>query len=810
MNFIARILGADTPPNTALTAAELHFRGLTPWWLAALVLLALALAAVWLYRLERGTFGPWRRGLMIGLRVLLFALLLVLLARPVLLAEFAGERPRGVVLLLDNSQSMQQQDRRLAEADKYRVAIAKNLVPLTTKFDDEKSLGELPADTPKDPPRADTVRWLLGHPELKLLDKLQQHGPLRSYVFGERLQGAEDAGKGSPAERLLSGFRADQRQTGLADALVAILQRKDGELPSAIVLITDGRDNASKYTLQEAAEECARHSVPVFVWGVGAAEGGSLRLKEVGAPETIFVDDTLFVPIRWRSQGLKKGTVEIVATLGGKQVARKEVAVQSGEDLRDTLNFVVPKGREKEETLDLAVAINLKGDEQFKDALKREVRVVDRKIKVLVVEHAPRFEFKFLQTALLRDRRVEAQFVLVQADAKVAQGGPPFLPQFPATREKFFEGRWNVLVLGDVDADYLGTERLEWIKEFVANRGGLIVIAGRQHMPSTYFETALAEVLPVEFVPQKFASEADVRTQEYPPTLTEVGQRTEMLSLADTPEESFKVWSGLPGFHWHFPVTKLRPGALSLVVNPRAKMGDQAMPIVAAQWYGQGQAIFLGTDETWRWRFNVQDKHFIRFWGQLIYQSGLPSLAGETAARMRAALERAEAVLGQPGSVFVRLLDKSFNPRRDPQVEATLEYIDAKPGQERSRKVTLQAIAGRPGEYRALLEHDRPGRYELRIANPEPHTFSFRVELPPRHELEESGLAEAALRDLAQTSGGRFYREEDLHRLAGDIPTRMVSFTRRQEVLLWNPLALLVFVGLITAEWVVRKFSNLS
>ena len=142
----------------------------------------------------------------------------------------------------------------------------------------------------------------------------------------------------------------------------------------------------------------------------------------------------------------------------------------------------------------------------------------------------------------------------------------------------------------------------------------------------------------------------------------------DMLALADTPEESLKIWQALPGFHWNYPVAKLRPAATSLVVNPRAKMGEQAMAIVATQWYGKGQVIYLGTDETWRWRFNVQDKHFIRFWGQLIYQAGLPSLLGQGAQRVQAALERSQAVLGQPGSVFVRLLDKDFNPRRDAQV----------------------------------------------------------------------------------------------------------------------------------------------
>ena len=64
-------------------------------------------------------------------------------------------------------------------------------------------------------------------------------------------------------------------------------------------------------------------------------------------------------------------------------------------------------------------------------------------------------------------------------------------------------------------------------------------------------------------------------------------------------------------------------------------------------------------------------------WGQLIYQMGLPSLLGESSKRAQLALERSQAVLGTPGSVFVRLLDKDFNSRKDPKVDAVLEYLDA-------------------------------------------------------------------------------------------------------------------------------------
>lgn len=818
MDWLVNFLAIEAPESTRLLSTEVSFRGWLPWWLAALVLLALAAMVFWLYRMEKGAMGWPRRAIMAGLRTTLFVFTMLLLFRPILLAEFEGERRRGIVVLLDNSQSLEQQDRRLTEADKLRVAIAKGLVPATTSPHDVKTLAAIPTETPIDPSRADMVRWILLNPELKLLDSIQKHGPLRPFLFGHRVRGLDDApqagkGKEDPAARLMSSFKASEASTRLADAIVDILQRKDGDLPAALLVISDGLDNASKHTLQDASLECARLKVPLHVYGVGTAEGGSLTLKELGVPDTIFADDTLTVPLRWRAQGFKKGTLEVTLTLGGKEIAQREIAMKPGDDVRDALEFTVPKGQEKDEKLDLVATIAVKGNSKFQSMLTRQVTVVDRKIKVLVIENGPRFEYKFLQPALLRDRRVDARFLLLKADREVARSSPHFLPNFPETREAFFGAKYNVIVLGDVAAEDIGEEHLGWIREWVSRRGGLVAIAGRQNMPASYdAKGKFAEVLPVEVEKHKFPIEADVRTQEYPPTLTEAGLRVQMLFLADSVEENQKLWQSLPGFHWQYPILRLRPGAVSLIANPRSKMGDQDMPLLASQHYGEGQVLFMGTDETWRWRYNTQDKHFVRFWGQIIYQLGLPTLLGASASRAQFTLQGGEAILDQTkqSSIFVRLVDKDYRPRTDSQVEAILEYLDAKPGQERTRKVKLLAVPGREGDYRALVTHDQPGRWELRVHNPDLNMFQFRVEAPPRHELEESGLAETALRSLAELSGGRFYREEDLHDLPNQVREQKVTFTRRQEVVLWNPLAMLIFVMLITAEWLLRKFSNLS
>jgi len=205
----------------------------------------------------------------------------------------------------------------------------------------------------------------------------------------------------------------------------------------------------------------------------------------------------------------------------------------------------------------------------------------------------------------------------------------------------------------------------------------------------------------------------------------------------------------------------------------------------------------------------VGERYFTRFWGQVVYQIGLPHLLGNS-KRVQLALEHSEAVFGRPSSVYARLFDAEFRPLKEERVRARLEYLDAGPDSVNSQALMLEAIPGQPGEYRALLAHDVPGRFELKLETPEPASLQYRVNLPPQHELETTGMAEDVLREAARASGGKFYREEDLCRMAEQVEPRKAAFTQRQEVLLWNPLALLVFVGLVTGEWVLRKFSNLS
>jgi hypothetical protein len=788
---------------TELESAKLSFHGLVPLWAAVGVGVAAGAASVALYFKERGKLGPGRRVALAVLRIGVIATALFLLLRPVLVTETRHERPRGVALLVDNSLSLTQRDHRLTAQDRLRVAIAENLVAPDTKVPADGPVGDLPAGATENPSRAALVKSVLAHPKLALLDSLAKTGPLRAYLFGQRARALETPSK------LSESLRSDETRTALSDAVRDVLHAGDGDLPAAIVLVTDGQDNASRLNTDEAAEAAVRLGVPVHVYGVGSSDVGNLELKDFASPDTIVYDDVVSVPVRWRSRGFKQGSAELVLSLGGRVVATKEVVLQDGEELRDVLTFTPRKGVAGEERTELAVTVRRRGEEAFVDdnTLKKPVAVVDRKVKILHVDGAPRWEYKFLQTALLRDRRVEARFFLAGGDRRAMGSGPPYLPAFPPTRPELFA--FDLLVLGDVGPAQIGAEKAAWIRDFVREGGSLIVMAGRQAMPSAWVGSPLAEVLPIDFVPGRTTPGLQERTQPFVPVLTRSGERSEMLVLAETPEESLAVWQRLPGFHWTFPATRLRPGAVALTVHPRMKAGDQAMPVFAGHFYGKGQVLFLGTDETWRWRANGGEKLHGRFWGQIIYQMGLPHLVG-TPKRVQLSLERPESVLGRPGYVFARAFDAEYRPYTGERLVARLERLDAKAGEERSRNVVLEAVAGQPGDFRALLANDATGRYSLRVDDPAPAGLEFKVGLPPEHELQAAGLAEESLRGLATASGGKFYREEDLHTLAASIAPKKAVHLIRQEKLLWNAPVFFLFLGLIAAEWILRKFSNLS
>jgi hypothetical protein len=794
--------------TSSLPFAAIAFRGWFPVWAAALlfVLAAAGVVALYLREVSRIPLG-WRMTLA-AVRVALVGAVLFLALRPTWLTETTGDRPRPVAVLVDASQSMRSDDPRPNFSDQWRVAIAFDQVLPNQPIPDANTSERLPPTVPEKPTRLAVAKAALTNPKLDLLTKLRAIGPVEAAAFGSSRDGLDPK-----APDWLAGVKADHPRTALVDAAFDLLTRDANQLPAAIVLVTDGRENASSRSLDDLARECSRKQVPLHVYGVGSSSFGQLQIRDVLAQDTLFVDDTAVVPVRFRSKGFGgRGKVEFKLLLNGKEVATETVDAADGDDQRTALRFA-PTKADAEHTgkQELKVVARYVGDngEPVTDELAKAVSIVDRKLKVLMIDAQPRWDFKFIQRGLLRDRRVEAKFMLTDGDAKAMRSGEPFLPAFPATRAELFA--YDLLVIGDIAAGFLTREQQEWVRDFVAEGGGLIQIAGKANGPSSFANTPLADVLPVEFEPAKFRMDPTARTDGYRPVPSPTGGRSLLLSMDDSPPDSKRVWQELPPMHWFFPVKKLKPAAEAFLVHPTATLPDgQPMPLLAAHYYGKGYVLFAGFDETWRWRRNEADKYFFRFWSQAVYLAGVPRTLGTKMTQL--SLDTADPALGRTGQVYARLLTSDLKPVKTDKISATATKIDAPLADpERTAKVVLNALPNQPGEFVATIPFNREGRFTLTVENgDDTASLEYRVSLPPDHELAPGGMAEEEMRRLAAGSGGAFYREEDLHTLGNKVERRTTPFVQREEVVLWNRWWLLLVIGLFAVEWTVRKFHGLS
>jgi hypothetical protein len=78
-----------------------------------------------------------------------------------------------------------------------------------------------------------------------------------------------------------------------------------------------------------------------------------------------------------------------------------------------------------------------------------QVKVIDDRVRVLYVEGYPRYEYRYLKNALVRERTVDLSVLLLEADERFVQEGTTPIRRFPDTPEEL--NRYDVLLFGDVD-----------------------------------------------------------------------------------------------------------------------------------------------------------------------------------------------------------------------------------------------------------------------------------------------------------------------------------------------------------------------
>ena len=590
--------------------------------------------------------------------------------------------------------------------------------------------------------------------------------------------------------------------TALGETMREVLNRKRGQALAGLFVLTDGAQNSGD-SPRVVAQSLRDAGVPVYFYGVGITAPRDIIIVGMDSPPTAFLEDELLVHVRVRSQGLKGETAQLLLATDGATVATNSIVFGDDREIRVPMRFKADTKGEFELRAHIAPRED-ETDAGNNDAARR-LRVVDEKIRVLFVEQAPRWDYRYLQAVLMRDRRLELKTLLLEGDPSIAQEeGSPYIEKFPETKKELFE--YDVVVFGDVDPSQISNTQMEFLNEFVSRFGGaFVMIAGRRHSPLSYADTPVADLLPVEFDSAINGGAEPEFDQPIHVTLTARGKGDPLLDLAGEGESNNAMWAEMPPIYWVAPVTA-KPGATVLMVDLAQDARQGKLPVIARHKYGLGQVLFVGTDNTWRWRRNVGDRYYTRFWGQVNQQMAQQRFIGED-KRVQISLDNQNYNVGDRVRVYARLYQEGY----EPSLEEELRGVVAIAGSgEHQTEVPLKAVEGQSGLFFGEFVAPAPGQYQFSLQEAPDQKRDFTV-AENSLEMAETAMNAKLMYDVATLTHGRFFREEDLHQLVKTISAKPATVESRLELELWaTPFYFLLILFVVTVEWVLRKWSYLK
>jgi hypothetical protein len=760
------------------------------------------LLSLYLYRRPWG-LPLWLRAFLAVARVLVLALVVATLLEPTAVVTESHTRVRSLPVLLDVSESMSMQDQRKRSEDLVDAAAALGMVPLGEDAEADRTVMQLDAAQRQkiaSSSRLDLAEAVLTESARPIFASLAESLDLSYHAFGQSTRLISD-GEGVTAEDL-SGLQATAPGTSIAASLEAVAN-SGGIPPAGIVLLSDGIDNATSQRSEAVFQDLGARGIPVYTIPIGLPDPDDVSIRSIVMQEVAFSGDRVPVRVHLQSEGYERRTARLSVLLNERRVSSRIVRFEGGLQFEE-IDFRVDVYEKGAAQIDVLI-------EPFDDEVSivnnrvaRSIRVVNEKVNVLYIEGNARWEFRYLRAILKRDPRINATFIASNVGPEVARNSPEHIERFPSKREEAF--KYDLVILGDVDASFFTDEELGLLEELIRDRGAsLLMLCGPMHSPGSYTGTPVQTMLPVRFDAE--AGWEKVAESVYP-VLTPEGRSSLVMTLENEVEFNDRIWSRMAPMDQLPPLLSAKPGATVLAVLSDSTARDQSYPLVAWQRYGTGKCMSIASDRLWRLRYKTGDKYHWRVWSQCIQFMTLSRLMGEH-KRIRLETDRSIYPVAGQCRLYAHVLDDNFEPIVQPVFEVYVTSIDR--GQAK-KLVSLRPDRSQPGLYEGYFAPPGPGRYRLE-ANEDDQGISSTTEFQVaevNRELANTNVNLPNLERIADLTGGAKLGIRELPKLSSLINGKPVTTTVRSERPLWdNGLVALLLVGLLGAEWILRRRHDL-
>ena len=614
------------------------------------------------------------------------------------------------------------------------------------------------------------------------------------------------ADRNRPLQVVIEPFSSELTPPTAGTDINAALQRTRERHANlrGVVLLSDGSWNIGDAP-SEAATQLRTSDVPVYAVAVGSDTPlPDLEVVSVEAPTFGVVNKPTRVPFTITSTLPRDAEVEVAFTSNDSDRLSIRATIPANGTLQQAFVWSPQQVGDYQLTVEVEVAAGERITENNRLTVPIEIR--RESLKVLIVESYPRWEYRYLKNALSRDPGVDVQCVLYHPDIDAMGGGKEYLTQFPDSIEALTS--YDVIFLGDVGVGngQLTSEDCGRIKGLVQNQAtGLILMPGFRGRQFSLVDTELSDLFPITFdlsQPRGWGNRIPSQLQ-----LTEIGSQSLLTKLADSAENNLTLWNRLPGFQWYAPVLRAKIGSQVLAVHSSESNVDGRIPLLVTKTFGAGKILFMGTDGAWRWREGVEDKYHYRFWGQVArWMAYQRNMAGGDSMRLFYSPDRPRT--GQTLSLNANVMGGDGDPLQTGQVAVQMV---APSGNVQTIQLTSQAETGQWGLFTGAFMPLETGEHQATLTCRETGATlqtTISVQGMQRERLGQP-VNVGSLQEIAAITRGELVRPAEIDQVVAAIQNLSEPPPETRRLRLWaHPLWVGLLISLMTVFWVGRKLAG--
>ena len=612
-------------------------------------------------------------------------------------------------------------------------------------------------------------------------------------------------GKPDPAAQQPSGAYTDLGAS-LSTAWLWMRQQaahEGAETPSRVLLLTDGH-GVDDPAILETARSLGAILYPVPAADSTAVEPVAPPLEIMGAqaPGRILLGSECRFRVTVRRQaGSTLPPSMLVLTENRNRVAEYPVTFRTNETEK-----VIQLSHRPTAAGIMEYSMFLQTGETVPDngdAYDFTVQVVTRTTRVLLLDDAWRWDFKFLRRLLEDDPSFTFVAFLARGAGTYMQFAEPEgstrLAGFPQSRAEldFFD----LFIIGDVQVRRWPANLAPALRDLVIERGRSIIFIAGPRISQLARDPSLEPLLPVMIGGET----ARPVTGPVPVRVTREGRIAPAFYIP--PGTETDPWEALPDLDQVYAPQRKKPAATILLECPEHSNPFGRMIAMAEHTVGRGRSLYIGTDTLWKWQLqgrmdDDENTPHHRFWSQALRaMAPVRQAAGGTRLSLQADRTRYRGV----PTIRIQV---SADGEPLPTGSSLDLRVETPEGQRlplatrtdpRDPTVTLADFdVIQPGRYRITVEHFIDGRPA--------GDLTAVVDSEPGHdESRHVRTDRPALERLAATTGGKLVSldDPDTWPAADRSPDRIT--TRIELIDPWQSFVLLLLLALVLGiDWLIR------